>query len=568
MRNLSLPRNPLFDLLALGFLLALLFGIGLGDRPYSAPSESRYIEIGREMAESGDFVTPRLDYVKYFEKPPLFYWIQAASTKLLGLDSFAARVPTALFCVLLCLLAYGLGKMLYGRLAGTLGALVLATSLYMFALSRIVLLDVPVSFFMAATLTAFLYAAYAPHRPKRTVALYLMYAFAACAVLTKGLIGAVLPGAVVFLWFACTKRWRLLKELRLISGILLFLLIAVPWHIIVAQRNPEWAHFYFIHEHFERYLTREHGRYQPVWFFIPVLLAGSFPWIVFLTQAAMTSLAGFWRKRFADGRQLFLVLWIGFILFFFSLSDSKLIPYILPVFPPLAALLGRYLANAWQERPAPGFTAGMWALIVLLLLMAIIPPLLPQFLDKENKILVALAQGDEELRLLSIASMMAVGLMFIAYIQGHARHVILASLASAALVLQLADQVAAHYNKDSMFTFSHVIRSVQTPSDEVVSYQTYYQDLPIYLKRRITLAGNKGELEFGATHEDTSAWMISEEEFWRRWLKNDHRIFTVMRQDIYDRAVKDKSAADLRLYLLHREGRNMLFSNRNPHTDR
>src|SRR5271156_6334351 len=117
MRRLTLPDRPIYDLISLVFLLALLFGVGLGSRPYSAPSESRYIEIGREMAESGDFVTPRLNYVKYFEKPPLFYWIQAESTRLLGFDPFDARVPTAGFAMLLCLLTYGLGCMLYGRRA-------------------------------------------------------------------------------------------------------------------------------------------------------------------------------------------------------------------------------------------------------------------------------------------------------------------------------------------------------------------------------------------------------------------------------------------------------------------
>src|SRR5882757_7482815 len=113
------------SMIVLLLALILLFGIGLGSRPYSAPSESRYIEIGREMAESGDFVTPRLDYVKYFEKPALFYWVQALATKWFGLSPFAVRVPTALLAVALCLLGYALGNMLYGGLAGWLSALVL-----------------------------------------------------------------------------------------------------------------------------------------------------------------------------------------------------------------------------------------------------------------------------------------------------------------------------------------------------------------------------------------------------------------------------------------------------------
>jgi 4-amino-4-deoxy-L-arabinose transferase-like glycosyltransferase len=407
MRPFRLSGRPLYDLILLGFLLALLFGTGLGDRPYSAPSEARYVEIGREMAQSGDFVTPRLNYVKYFEKPPLFYWIQAESTRLIGFDPFDARVPTACFAVLLCMLTYGLGRMLYGRKAGWLGALTLATSLYMFALSRIVLVDVPVSFFIAATLTAFLYVAYAPEGRRRNIVLYAMYAAAACAVLTKGLIGAVLPGAIVFLWLALTKRWSLLRHVRLVSGTVLFLAIAVPWHVLVSLRNPEFAQFYFIHEHFQRFLTKEAGRYQPVWFFAAVLLGGLFPWIAFIYQAKAEALRGFWRNRFEDGRPLFLIIWIALIFIFFSLSDSKLIPYILPIFPPIAALLGRYFAAAWEEKRAPGFAAGLWALIGLLVLMAVVPPLLINILDPANKIVVALAQGGDELHTLSIACIIA-----------------------------------------------------------------------------------------------------------------------------------------------------------------
>jgi 4-amino-4-deoxy-L-arabinose transferase-like glycosyltransferase len=218
MRAFRLPDKPFLDLVFLTVLIAALFGFSLGDRPFSAPSESRYVEIGREMADSGDYVTPRLDYVKYFEKPPLFYWAQAGMTKAFGVDYFTSRVPTALFAVALCLLTYALGRMIYGRRAGLLAAGVLATSLYLFALSRVVLVDVPVSVWLSATLVAFLYAADAPEGGKRTLVLYLMYAAAACAVLTKGLIGAVLPGVIVFLWLAFTGRWALLKTLRIPTG--------------------------------------------------------------------------------------------------------------------------------------------------------------------------------------------------------------------------------------------------------------------------------------------------------------------------------------------------------------
>ncbi|MEI7668841.1 MAG: phospholipid carrier-dependent glycosyltransferase, partial [Pseudomonadota bacterium] len=202
-------NKPLVNLTILTILISALFLINIGARPFSAPSESRYVEIGREMAESGDFVTPRLNYVKYFEKPPLFYWIQALNTKYIGIDAFSARLPTAFFTVLLCLATYFLAMTLYNeKRTAWLSTFVLATTIYTFSLSRIVLVDLPVSLFMVLTLTSFLYFIKYPESRFRNIAIYLMYVFAALAVLSKGLIGAILPGAVIFLWLCFKCNWR------------------------------------------------------------------------------------------------------------------------------------------------------------------------------------------------------------------------------------------------------------------------------------------------------------------------------------------------------------------------
>jgi 4-amino-4-deoxy-L-arabinose transferase-like glycosyltransferase len=554
--------KPLLDLALLTLVIAALFSLSLGQRPYSAPSEARYVEIGREMAASGDYVTPRLNYVKYFEKPPLFYWVQAIQTKLFGVGQFASRWPTAKFSLLLCLITYGLGYTLYGRKAGVLSALTLASTLYVFALSRVVLVDVPVSVFIAATLTAFIYAVDAPDGRKRTAALYSMYAAAACAVLTKGLIGAVLPGIIVFLWLAMTGRWNLLKTIKLPAGSALFLLIAVPWHVLVAMRNPEFLHFYFIHEHFERYLTKVHGRYQPDWFFIVVLVAGLFPWIVFAPQALTLGLKGFWQQRKTDGKPLFLVIWMAFIFVFFSLSDSKLIPYILPIFPALAVLIGQYLTKAWDEKPVPGYALGLCAMILLLLLLALVPSLLLQQLDPASKVLQAIKQGGDEVSYLSFASMVMAALLVIAIAQGQRRHVIVTLFVISVIVLEMGDQIAGHYSKDSLQKIAGIIQHESQPGDEVASYEMYPQDLPVYLGRRITIAGWKGELEFGSTHEDTSAWMLDTPTFWKRWMKNDHLMFVVMREDTFKRLIEKTKPEDLHLYAGTQDERTILFMNR------
>ncbi|HEU5046482.1 MAG TPA: glycosyltransferase family 39 protein [Rickettsiales bacterium] len=547
---------------AIALLAAVLFGIGLGGRPYSAPSESRYIEIGREMAESGDYVTPRLDYVKYFEKPALFYWVQAASSKYLGIDPFSARVPTAFFAVLLCVLTYLLGEMLYDRLTGWLSASILATTLYVFALSRIVLVDMPVSVFLVATLSAFLYAATRPAGSKRTVVIYAMYAAAAGAVLSKGLIGMVLPGAIVLVWLAMTKKWKLLAEMRIPTGLVLFLLIAVPWHVLVVQRNADFLQFYFVREHFQRYLTKIEGRYQPPWFFVTVLVAGLFPWVSFAWQGASSGLKGFWEARKTDGVQLFLVIWMVFIFVFFSLSDSKLIPYILPIWPPLTVLIGRYFAGIWREQEVKGFGIGFAVLLLLLAATAIMPSVFAGTMDRSSKVMVAIEQGGDDVRNFSLVAMFLAASLLVTYIQGKRHHLVIAMIVAAGVLVQMGDMVASHYNKDSMEKIAGAIKQLDKPGDEVVLFDEYYQDLPIYLARKVSVVSWQGtELTFGATHGDTAGWMINDEEFWKRWLKDDHLMFVVMREESYKRVTKDKSPQELHLYGVTQSGRNILFMN-------
>ena len=548
--------HPLF----LTILIISLFTIGLGDRPYSVPSESRYIEIGREMAESGDFVTPRLDYVKYFEKPALFYWVQAINTKLFGVSPFISRIPTALFAASLCLLTYFLADMLYGGLAGWLSAAILATSLYMFALSRIVLLDVPESVFMVASLIFFLHAI-----TKNEKSIYFAYIAAACAVLTKGLIGIVLPAAVVFIWLLLTKKWKILTKIRLISGTILFLLMVLPWHILVASKNPEFNHFYFIHEHFERYLTPEAGRGKPIWFFSVTLLAGLFPWISFAPQAIVS----FWKERKSDGNQLFLVIWILFILIFFSLSHSQLFPYILPIFPPIAVIIAKYLLDAWENKPIKYFGVGVFFMLIALAVMSVLPSILTQTLDPASKVMLAIKQGKDAVATLSIAALISAGGLLVAYIQGQKKHIIITLLIVAATIAQLGDQVAASYNNDSTKEFSYIIKQLHKDGDEVISYRSYYQDLPLYLARKVTVVEWDGtELAFGGQHEDTSKWLINDKEFWQKWNKNDHLMFAVMRVDNYLELIKNKKPEDIKLFALQQSGRNVLCINKLPESSK
>jgi len=375
----SLPSPPAAtwrrDLLGLALLFGALYFFCLGRAPLDNPDEGRYAEIPREMLATGDWVTPRLDGINYFEKPPLVYWAIAASFRVFGPGERAARAIPALFGLGGVLLTYGAARRLYGRPTGLASAVVLGSSALYAALSRILTLDIGVSVLMTATLCCFLLGMNEPPGRRRRWYFYGLYVSAALATLAKGLMGFMLTGAVMVLWLSLGGQWRRLRPFYLPTGLLLFLALALPWHLLAAARNPTWAHFYFIHEHWERFTKDTHGRYQPWYYFIPILLGGLFPWIGFLGLGVRTALAGGWARRRDHADRWFWIIWPAFVFLFFSKSQSKLATYILPVFPPLAVVIGLGLAPVWQSGAvAPirrgvqlfGMIAGVLAVAILL----------------------------------------------------------------------------------------------------------------------------------------------------------------------------------------------------------
>jgi len=307
------------DILFLLLVLGGLFFILLGVRPLFVPDEGRYAEIGREMIASGDYITPYLNSIKYFEKPILFYWLEAAAIKIAGLNLWSLRSINALLGLLGCLMTYITARQLYNRKTGLLAAFILGTSMLYFVMAHMISLDLTVTVFIAMSLYAFLLGTQRPLGWSRQFYFWGASAAAALAVLTKGLIGIVFPSMIIFVWIAIVGDWRILKRMYLPSCILVFLAIALPWHILVGQRNPEFYYFYFIQQHFLRYATTEIGHYQPIWYFIPYLIIGFFPWVVFLPQAIAKQFSWSWQQRHEHTSELFLLLWVLLIFAFFFL---------------------------------------------------------------------------------------------------------------------------------------------------------------------------------------------------------------------------------------------------------
>jgi 4-amino-4-deoxy-L-arabinose transferase-like glycosyltransferase len=328
-------------------LLAIIYGLiwfGTLNYRHLIPSdEGRYAEIAREMLVTGDWITPRYNGYKYFEKPPLQMWATAAAFQLFGIGDWQARLWTALTGFLTIVLIGFTGARIYHARAGFLAAAVLASSPMWVISGHFNSLDMGLSSLLVAALCSVLLAQTSHQAQQRRNWMWACWILMGLATLSKGLIGAAIPAMVFIAYSISAWDWKIWARIHLFSGVLLFLAITAPWFILVSQRNPEFLEFFFIHEHVQRFTQDAHSRTGPIYYFIPLLLIGILPWVLQIPGAISQAWTEHQRdsKRFSSGRLL--VCWFVVIFLFFSISQSKLPGYIIPVFPALALLIGSRL---------------------------------------------------------------------------------------------------------------------------------------------------------------------------------------------------------------------------------
>jgi 4-amino-4-deoxy-L-arabinose transferase-like glycosyltransferase len=548
MRDLkSYARNGsgkwLRDLLTLAAVLAIPFFQYLGTLPLIDPDEGRYAEIPREMLERGDLVTPTLNYVKYFEKPPLLYWLNAASLELFGQNEFAARFPTALCGLLTVLATYIIARRLYGRRAALISAMVLGTSAGFVLQSRIILTDMLLTFCLTAALGAFIVAAGRGGRRSRPLPWYLFYFFCACAVLAKGLIGIVFPAGIVFFYLLISRRWSLLAEMRLVSGPLLFLAVAAPWFVAVSLRNPEFARFFFIHEHFERFTSTVHGRYQPFWFFLPVLLGTMLPWSFFIPGA----LGRAWRDRHHDeGRAgIYLLIWTVLIFLFFSKSSSKLIPYILPIFPSLAILIGHRIDVLSEGRGREIKGAALVLGVVLLALSgaavggAYLPELMPLLKRYLPGLADLLGQSLGPVPPVTVTAGLVLGCLFlfqglgVFMTTGRNPLGMFAVLCLGSFLLEILTPrliMGEYFRSGSSRELALQAVALAGPDSRLVTIGPI-QSVSWYTGRRVLVAGDWDELTFGSRQGDNAAWFLDPQSFVLLWSGEKHVLLFLQKKE-------------------------------------
>lgn len=551
------PASGQRDVACLVLLFGLLYFFQLGDATLVNPDEGRYAEIPREMVASGDYVLPRLNGVVYFEKPPLMYWTVAGFLKVFGPDEFAMRATPALFALAGVLLTYAAARRMHGRLAGLASAIVLGTSLLYFALARVLVLDMAVSVLMSATLYCFILGVREPAGARRRWLFHGLYASAALATLTKGLIGFLVTGAIMFLWLLLFNQWRRLRPFYLPTGALLFLAIAAPWHLLAASRNDAWAQFYFIHEHWERFTTTEHGRFQPWWYFIPVVLGGLFPWMGFLWPALRDALAGGWARRQENAEAWFFVLWAGFVFLFFSKSQSKLIPYIVPVFPPLALLIGTWIARVVAADDRDRLRVGIWVFSVVAVVLGFgiaYTVLHPGIIRHAAQMEALRADG------LYSAFALVTGAFGVHWLwrRKNALATVLAMAASVTVLLLALAHAQDDIARPGTRELAAYVKTAAKPGDRIFHYGEYFHDFSFYAQREVGVVGDTGELELKIDPAArASGRFITPAEFRRQWAGPD-RIWVVARLEEAQKLFADPS---FRYYLLEDSRSHSLFSN-------
>ena len=528
--------------------LAVLWFGTLPLRPLFDPDEGRYAEIPREMQASGDWVTPRLNDLKYFEKPPLQYWATAALYSAFGASESTSRLWAATLAFLCVPLVFGFVLRIgYAREVAVVAAAALAINPYFLLIGQLNLLDQGFTFFEVAAVFSLVLA----QRSTPDVALerrWMLSAWTclALATLSKGLVALVLAGVTVLLYMIFTRSLALLKRMHLSLGLPLFAAIVIPWFWLVQSRNPEFAQFFFVHEHFARFLTAVHERTEPFWYFPAIAVFAVSPILGSVRYWKRAGMAG---QRTAQEFQVekFLLIWCAVVLVFFSLSQSKLTPYILPMMPPLAVLLARGTAldPRAQQRAATVVFATMLLLAIALCVSS---------LRRQGLIDPHLMAGPAVAVVVSLAALLFVRLR--ADVRAAAQWVAIAMAA----IVGMQGMIMAYALRPPMRS-AKVLATLIAPlidsQHTIYSVGQFRHTLAFYIGHSMKVFAFSRELEFGLAQAGVTPAASDLEQFRRAWSAEENAL-AVIEPDLYPQLQK----SGLEGRLVARDARSIVVSRR------
>ncbi|MDR2017395.1 MAG: glycosyltransferase family 39 protein [Syntrophobacterales bacterium] len=499
-------RSDITYVIALLLLSCIFFFHGIGTYSLKEPDEGRYAEIPREMVELHDYVVPHLNYARYFEKPPLFYWATALSYKIFGTNEWSFRLPNAL-SALICVMALYFGaRRWFGSDVAFLSSVILMSSFGFFAMARIVTLDMFFSLWLFLSVLCF----YGYYREQKPLFVYLFFVAMGLSTLTKGPVSIILVGTTIFIFLLSEKNLSFLKEMKWIRGLAIYLIVTVPWIVAISLREKEFLYFFVVDQNILRFLTTKHKRTGSLFYFFPVLFGGMLPWSLFIPR----SFVELWNKR---ELRLFLI-WTMVVFGFFSISKSKLPPYILPVFPAISLVLGRFFHEKWKtRRPMP-------EIIAYILLFATLSSSALLYGNTVFTSYVGRISGEatgimSELRGFSVglSAVSAIAVVFLLLRRFNAFSFLfpLLTLLSGAIVIMLMLNSGTVDKLNTTKGLSIIVNSMKPAPAHIVNYLGFDETLPFYTGQKVLVAGYKGELEMGAAYEDSKTTFITETDFLR-----------------------------------------------------
>lgn len=329
--------------------LAVLFFAGVWILPLQEPDEGRYGDIAASMVRTGDWLTPRLNGIRYYEKPPLYFWLGAASVAVLGPTEAAVRLPSALACFATIFLLMHWGRRAGGAAAGVLAAAMGGTLPLLALFAHMAMVDLVLAFLTTLALYSAWRGLMAPGDTSSRTWIRVFWCSCALAMLTKGPVGVVIPLVSVAGWILAAQSWDRLRALLRFEGLLLFLVVSAPWFVAMEVRYPGYARDFFVAQNFGRAVAGDaFDRNAPPWFYLPVLASYFLPWILFIPHALRRLKFGPAARTAPEGDlRLFLAASILAPLALLSVAQSKIGYYLLPLAPPVALLAALSAAESW-----------------------------------------------------------------------------------------------------------------------------------------------------------------------------------------------------------------------------
>ncbi|HVO80238.1 MAG TPA: glycosyltransferase family 39 protein [Terriglobales bacterium] len=383
------PKAPsshraLTDWLLLAGFCAFLFFFGLGYFGLIGADEPRYAQVAREMLARRDWITPTLGGKPWLEKPALYYWQAMLAFRWFGVSDWAARLPSALDATLMVVAVY-LFLRRFRPGCQLDGALMTASAAGVIGFARAASMDMP----LAAAFTIALLAWYAWYESRSKSYLILFYLFTALGMLAKGPVAPLLVAFVIALFAVAKGEYRLVWQTSWIPGVAVFCAVALPWYIAVQIRNPEFFRVFILEHNLERFGINLYHHKAPFWYYLPVVLLGLVPWVVFILAALAECLRAWWveKREFLqseDALTAFLVVWLVVPILFFSLSESKLPGYVVPVLPAGTLLLSEYVRRRLGSVERPSLLLAV--LHSLIAALPLVPALMLQYILLQHRL--------------------------------------------------------------------------------------------------------------------------------------------------------------------------------------